>query len=56
MALHPTTDSQQLRALIRNAQKEHLANKPPKSSREIFKLLRDITSNETPKDEDESEA
>ena len=55
MALHPTTDSQQLRALIRNAQKEHLANKPPKSSREIFKLLRDITSNETPKDEDESE-
>jgi ribosome-associated protein len=32
-----------LRTLIRNAQKEQLANKPPKSSREIFKLLRDIT-------------
>jgi ribosome-associated protein len=43
MALHPKTDSQQLRTLIRNAQKELEANKPPKSSREIFKLLREIT-------------
>lgn len=43
IALYPKTDSQQLRTLIRNAQKEQLANKPPKSSREIFKLLRDIT-------------
>ncbi|TFW70293.1 hypothetical protein C3Y98_10480 [Methylotenera oryzisoli] len=59
MALHPSTDSQQLRALIRNAQKEHLANKPPKSSREIFKLLREITSSGTSVDSaesDESEA
>jgi len=59
MALHPNTDSQQLRALIRNAQKEHLANKPPKSSREIFKLLREITSSGTSVDSaesDESEA
>jgi len=32
--------------LIRNAQKELAANKPPKSSREIFKLLREITSPE----------
>lgn len=46
MALHPATDSQQLRTLIRNAQKELAANKPPKSSREIFKLLREITSTE----------
>jgi len=46
MALHPATDSQQLRTLIRNAQKEHIANKPPKSSREIFRLLREITSSE----------
>lgn len=45
IALHPSTDSQQLRTLIRNAQKEYAANKPPKSSREIFKLLRDITGN-----------
>ena len=43
MALHPKTDSQQLRTLIRNAQKEQEASKPPKSSREIFKLLREIT-------------
>jgi len=46
MALHPSTDSQQLRTLIRNAQKELAANKPPKSSRELFKLLREITSTE----------
>jgi len=34
---------QQLRTLIRNAQKELAANKPPKSSRELFKLLREVT-------------
>ncbi|OGV76347.1 MAG: hypothetical protein A3I83_05370 [Methylotenera sp. RIFCSPLOWO2_02_FULL_45_14] len=43
IALYPKTDIQQLRTLIRNAQKELAANKPPKSSREIFKLLREIT-------------
>jgi len=46
MTLHPTTDSQQLRTLIRNAQKEQAAAKPPKSSREIFRILREITSPE----------
>jgi len=46
MALHPATDSQQLRTLIRNAQKEQAAGKPPKSSREIFRLLREITTPE----------
>ncbi len=46
MALHPNTDSQQLRTLIRNAQKELAANKPPKSSRELFKLLREITASD----------
>ena len=46
MALHPAIDSQQLRTLIRNAQKELAADKPPKSSREIFRLLREITSPE----------
>jgi ribosome-associated protein len=46
MSLHPTTDSQQLRTLIRNAQKEQAAAKPPKSSREIFRILREITSPE----------
>lgn len=34
---------QQLRTLIRNAQKESATNKPPKSSRELFKLLRELT-------------
>jgi ribosome-associated protein len=43
IALHPLTDIQQLRTLVRNAQKELTAGKPPKSSREIFKLLREIT-------------
>lgn len=47
MQLYPQTDSQQMRTLIRNSQREHLANKPPKSSRELFKLLRDITENES---------
>lgn len=43
IALYPQTDIQQLRTLIRNAQKELETNKSPKSSREIFKLLREIT-------------
>jgi ribosome-associated protein len=37
---HPQIDSQQLRTLIRNARREAAAGKPPKSSRELFKLLR----------------
>ncbi|PKO47830.1 MAG: hypothetical protein CVU29_00090 [Betaproteobacteria bacterium HGW-Betaproteobacteria-22] len=47
---HPQTEPQaiqQLRTLVRNAQKELAANKPPKSSRELFRLLREITSAET---------
>lgn len=61
IALYPQTDIQQLRTLVRNAQKELAAGKPPKSSREIFKLLREVTqasqensdadSNDTPTDE-----
>ncbi|MDP1660140.1 MAG: ribosome biogenesis factor YjgA [Methylotenera sp.] len=43
IALYPQVDIQQLRTLVRNAQKEHEVNKPPKSSRELFKLLREIT-------------
>ncbi len=38
---HPTADSQQLRTLIRNARREAEAGKPPKSTRELFKLLRE---------------
>jgi ribosome-associated protein len=37
-------DSQQIRTLIRNARREASLAKPPKSSRELFKLLREITS------------
>lgn len=55
IALHPNTDIQQLRTLIRNAQKELAANKPPKSGREIFKLLRDIMGNHTQADATEAD-
>jgi len=40
MDLYPHTDRQQLRQLMRGALREQKANKPPKSSRELFKLLR----------------
>jgi ribosome-associated protein len=43
---YPHADSQQLRTLIRNSQREQAANKPPKSSREIFKLMREIVEAE----------
>lgn len=57
MENHPNTESQRIRTLIRNAQKEHTSHKPPKSSRELFKLLREITSdNNAAKDEDNNDA
>jgi ribosome-associated protein len=40
---YPQTDIQRMRTLIRNAKKEQATSKPPKSSRELFKLLRDIS-------------
>lgn len=43
--LFPTADRQQLRSLIRNAQKEKAANKPPKSARQIFQYLRELAEN-----------
>jgi ribosome-associated protein len=39
---HPRADVQRLRTLIRNAHKEAAASKPPKSSRELFKELRQL--------------
>ncbi|GAB7563641.1 ribosome biogenesis factor YjgA [Methylobacillus methanolivorans] len=48
---HPNTEAQQIRNLIRNARREHAAGKPPKSSRELFKLIRGITENITPETE-----
>ena len=44
--LYPSADRQQLRSLIRNAQKEKAGNKPPKSSRLIFQYLRELAENE----------
>lgn len=37
----PLADRQQLRQLVRNAQKEMAANKPPKSSRLLYRYLKD---------------
>jgi ribosome-associated protein len=44
MKEHPETDVQRVRSLIRNAHKEKELNKPPKSSRELFKVLREMPS------------
>jgi ribosome-associated protein len=41
LARHPDADIQQMRQLIRNARKEATENKPPKSSRQLFRLLRE---------------
>ena len=40
--LWPHADRQQLRSMIRNAQKEKAANKPPKADRQIFQYLREL--------------
>lgn len=42
LALYPNADRQQLRAMIRNAQKEKAGNKPPKAYRQIFQYLREL--------------
>jgi len=39
-AQHPGCDTQQLRSLVRNAKREAAQNKPPKSYRELFRVLR----------------
>jgi ribosome-associated protein len=46
LATYPSGDVQHLRALIRNAQKEKELNKPPKSYREIFQVLRELIPEE----------
>lgn len=42
LAAHPEADAQRLRSLIRNAQKEMEAGKPPKNYRELFQVLREL--------------
>ncbi|WP_340609608.1 ribosome biogenesis factor YjgA [Xenorhabdus bharatensis] len=43
VTLYPHTDRQQLRTLVRNAKKEKAANKPPKSYRQIFQYLKELS-------------
>jgi ribosome-associated protein len=42
LAEHPAADRQHLRQLVRQAIKERDAKRPPKSSRALFRYLRDI--------------
>ncbi|MEZ9700273.1 ribosome biogenesis factor YjgA [Vibrio sp. 10N.261.46.E12] len=42
MEMHPEADRQRLRQLARQANKEKSANKPAKSSREIFQILKEL--------------
>ncbi|MCX7099759.1 MAG: DUF615 domain-containing protein [Methylococcales bacterium] len=55
---HPYADRQQLRQLLRNIQKETEANKPPKSSRLLYRYLKDLfalSEHDVFEDMDESE-
>jgi len=47
---HPGADSQKLRTLIRNARREQGAALPPKSYRELFRVLREATTKEPTSD------
>ena len=42
LQLHAQADRQHLRQLIRQAKKERAENKPPKSSRALFRYIRDL--------------
>lgn len=56
IAEYPHTPVQQMRTLIRNANKEHAAGKPPKSSRELFKMIRELMEGvATPEVENETD-
>jgi len=41
---YPAADSQKLRTLIRNARREQGADLPPKNYRELFRALREMTT------------
>ena len=43
---YPGADSQKLRTLLRNARREQTESLPPKSYRELFRVLRDIITAE----------
>lgn len=40
-AMHPAADLQNLRALLRNARKEHKEGKPPRAYRGLFRAIRE---------------
>ena len=42
LGAYPGADAQQLRQLLRNARKEHEAGRPPRSSRLVFRFLREL--------------
>ncbi|MCX7628046.1 MAG: DUF615 domain-containing protein [Methylophilaceae bacterium] len=46
VARYPTPDIQHLRMLVRNARKEAASNQPPKSSRQLFRLMKEIMTHE----------
>lgn len=43
MDIYPAADRQRLRQLVRQANKEKKANKPPKAYREIFQTLKELS-------------
>jgi ribosome-associated protein len=47
LELRPATDAQALRQLVRNAQREQGAGKPPAASRALFRMLRDMDAERT---------
>ena len=55
LAEYPRADIQQIRTLIRNARREAEANKPPKSSRVLFKLLREMILEEKENEPEQNE-
>lgn len=46
MALFPTADRQQLRTFARLAKKEQQSNKPPKTAKQIFQYLKELSETE----------
>jgi len=55
VAEYARADIQQIRTLIRNAQKEAANGKPPKSSRALFKLLREMILEEQGSESEQDE-
>lgn len=50
--IYPQADAQQLRTLVRNARREAAAAQAPKSSRALFKLIRELVSSDATDEQD----